>query len=385
MSINKEKLIIIVSQLTGDGPTGVEKHFNLIIQDLNEFGFKTILVTPHNTNYFTRKFGHAIYLSLKIINIELATLFILKLNYYRLKNKIKNILKENLNIQLTIYAQDPLSTLASLSTNFRNSMRIVSVSHFNISEAHEMETKKLIKKGGILWNYLMQTELDAYSKSDKIIFVSKFMRDSVNKRLVNLKIDKQEIIFNYAPITNYKPITLKLTNEKHQKLVDLISIGSLEERKNHKYLLDVLEICKKNGKNFDLTIVGIGPYLNYLKKYCFEKGIQEQVKFIGFLPNASCLFERHRIFVHSAKMENLSIALIEAIGHGMPVITSSTGGTPEIVSEGVEAIFWDLDDPTDGANKLINLYSDENMLKKLSENARKKYLNHFESSVVSKK
>jgi glycosyltransferase involved in cell wall biosynthesis len=54
-------------------------------------------------------------------------------------------------------------------------------------------------------------------------------------------------------------------------------------------------------------------------------------------------------------MENLPVAILEALAAGLPVLAGPVGGIPEIFTDGTEGRYWDLDDPVGAAASLIDV------------------------------
>jgi glycosyltransferase involved in cell wall biosynthesis len=107
------------------------------------------------------------------------------------------------------------------------------------------------------------------------------------------------------------------------------------------------------------------------------------VQFLGFQGNAARLLSGHRAYVHSALIENLPIVLIEALASGMPVLAAPVGGIPEVFDDGREGCYWPLDDPAEGASRLIALLEDTARYSAMSVAAVHRFEQHFETSVVA--
>jgi glycosyltransferase involved in cell wall biosynthesis len=136
---------------------------------------------------------------------------------------------------------------------------------------------------------------------------------------------------------------------------DLISIGSLEPRKNHQYLLRVLAEAKRLGHEYTLTIIGSGPLRRPLARLTHSLGLTGQVTFLGFQPRAARWLSGHRALVHSSLMESFGVVFIEAMAAARPVFAAPVGAIPEVFDDGVEGRYWPLDDPRAGAEILISL------------------------------
>jgi glycosyltransferase involved in cell wall biosynthesis len=111
---------------------------------------------------------------------------------------------------------------------------------------------------------------------------------------------------------------------------DLVSIGTLEPRKNQAYLLRVLAAINAQGRAYTLSLVGQGPDRKQLKDLARELGVAHQVRFLGYRGKAAHLLAGYRAYVHAATMENLSVTVIEALASELPVFAAPVGGIPEI-------------------------------------------------------
>ncbi|MBC7488669.1 MAG: glycosyltransferase family 4 protein [Glaciimonas sp.] len=374
-----QPMLVVVSLLTGKGPTGVETHFNLILKCADNKGIETLLVIPHDAHWFWRKIPNGIGRLLKLFNPEYAAMWNRMVSYRRLRRTLQFVLAQNVGRFVALYAQDPLSAAAALDARKSSRCRVVAVSHFNVSEASEMAVKGLTSEGGLLWRALMRTERSSLPRVDQLIFVSRFMSRVVNQRLPQLSQVSQVVI------PNFSPTPINVSGDYIKLAGDLIAIGTLEPRKNQGYLLRVLAACSKRGRIYQLTLVGDGPDRECLVHLAKQLGVYEQVNFLGFIKNAASLMSSHRIFVHASMMESFGIVIVEALARGLPVISSAVGGIPEIITEGVEGYFWNLDDPEGGADILISLLEDPIRLKKMSYQAKQTFQNRFHPDTLSEK
>ena len=163
---------------------------------------------------------------------------------------------------------------------------------------------------------------------------------------------------------------------------DLLSIGTLEPRKNQGYLLHVLAAARDKGFSYRLTLAGDGPSRAEFENLAVELGLQDQVRFLGFYPDAWRLLPGHRAYVHAAHLENMPLTLIEALAFARPILAPATGGVPEIVRDGREGGHWPLDDADAAADQLIALMKDEARLASFSASARDRYQSEFSIHAV---
>jgi L-malate glycosyltransferase len=115
----------------------------------------------------------------------------------------------------------------------------------------------------------------------------------------------------------------------------LITIGNLLPVKGYEFLIDAFAICLKEEKDLSLTIIGDGPERKKLEHKCASLGISNQVEFKGMLSPELTKEElrNHGIFISSSLFETFGVALVEALGSGMPSIATKSGGPEGIINE----------------------------------------------------
>ncbi|HVH93756.1 MAG TPA: glycosyltransferase, partial [Nocardioidaceae bacterium] len=163
---------------------------------------------------------------------------------------------------------------------------------------------------------------------------------------------------------------------------DCISVGGLLERKNHEYLLRVIAAARRQGHRYTLTIVGDGDQRPKLERLANTLGIEDQVAFLGERFDVDRLLLDHRVYVHSAVMENCPFVLIEAFRAGLPAVTSAVGGIPEVVGDDGSGRFWDLSDPEQGARVLSRLLENDEELSRSAARAAARFERQFDADVV---
>ena len=122
-------------------------------------------------------------------------------------------------------------------------------------------------------------------------------------------------------------------NIKYKKFT-FINVASLDDKKNHKLLLNSFAVSFKN-KNVNLNIAGEGTLLEELKELSIMLKIDKQVKFLGRLSQKDVKIEmsKSHAFVLSSNYETFGVVLIEAMACGIPVIATKCGGPEDIVNQ----------------------------------------------------
>jgi colanic acid/amylovoran biosynthesis glycosyltransferase len=114
--------------------------------------------------------------------------------------------------------------------------------------------------------------------------------------------------------------------------------------KGHAILLEAWRVVKARGVAGELWLAGDGELREKLKTTVRRTGIDDSVRFLGALPHGELLSLYERGLVSVVAMasldlgrgchEGIPVALIEAMGYGIPVIATRAGGTPELIVPG---------------------------------------------------
>jgi len=170
--------------------------------------------------------------------------------------------------------------------------------------------------------------------------------------------------------------------------VTLMSGGSLVEQKGLTYLLDALALLGKDGLDYRLELVGEGAKREALEQQARQLGIAERVEFLGTLPNKEFL-ERmrssHAFILPSVPatngcMDGIPNVLIESMALGVPVISTSISGIPELIEDGVCGLLVPPRDSTALAASMRSLLEDRGLQQEFSTAGRAKVETLFEMS-----
>jgi len=108
------------------------------------------------------------------------------------------------------------------------------------------------------------------------------------------------------------------------KDIVLLSVGELNDNKNH--ITPIRALAEIKNKNIKYLIAGKGPLENHLKEEIKKLGLEDLVKLLGYRKDIYELNKISDIFIFPSKREGLSVALMEALVCGLPVICSNIRG-----------------------------------------------------------
>ena len=179
------------------------------------------------------------------------------------------------------------------------------------------------------------------------------------------------VIPNGVATDEFKP------SEKGMKdAVRVICVSRLTPRKGIRYLVEAMRILKdeKGIADAKLTIVGEGDEEAELKSLAARLGIQDAVLFRGRVAHDRLPQEYNAadIFCLPSLNEGMSNTLLEALASGLPIVATVTGGTHELVQDGVNGFFVEMQSAEDIAEKLARLMTDPELRQRFGAESRKR-------------
>ena len=158
----------------------------------------------------------------------------------------------------------------------------------------------------------------------------------------------------------------------------LACIGRLVEAKDHRNLLDAAKhMVDKGHTDFRLLVVGDGPYRQQLEGYATEQGINGNVLFLGARSDIVDILHNTDICVLSSKREGFPMVLLEAMGCGVPCISTQVGGVFQLIN-GSNGRIVPPEDSVALAEAIIELYKDHALMLSLGAAARDTVVEGYE-------
>lgn len=121
----------------------------------------------------------------------------------------------------------------------------------------------------------------------------------------------------------------------------LLFVGRVAFEKNIGFLLEMTKLLITKQPDVMLVVAGQGPAEKHLHQLATDLGLDQHIKFIGYLDRKTELnacYQAADIFVFSSKSETQGLVLLEAMAQGTPVVAISELGTASILREGEGAL-----------------------------------------------
>lgn len=184
--------------------------------------------------------------------------------------------------------------------------------------------------------------------------------------------NKIRVIPNFIDLNRFK----KIEAEHYKSFIApndekiLVHVSNFRELKRVNDVLDVFCLIHKKTP-MKLLLVGDGPERQKMEEKCREKGICEQVMFLGKQTAVEEILSISDVFLLTSSHESFGLAALEAMACGVPVVASNAGGIPEVVINGENGFTHNVGDVVSMSKSVLKILHSSPLRSKLSQNALK--------------
>jgi glycosyltransferase involved in cell wall biosynthesis len=171
-----------------------------------------------------------------------------------------------------------------------------------------------------------------------------------------------------------------------EKRPSLVFVGRIVHEKNIEFLIRVVEQVRQTLPDILLILAGEGPAEGYLKSVVGEKGLEQNLYFVGNLQCLQDLLDCYcagDVFVFSSRTETQGLVLLEAMALGVPVVSTARMGTCDILNPGLGALVAE-EEVDDFAGKVLKVLADEKLAHRLGEEG-KEYVHSWSAATMAKR
>ena len=235
----------------------------------------------------------------------------------------------------------------------------------------------------LLQSYMAAVERRVFALSSRIVAVSEFSATQIRSRL-SAATDRVRVIPTGVDTDYFTPASDKAAARAALDLPAdepvVLGVGRLAGVKQFDRLVTAFAAATARGLKARLVIAGDGPERANLGHLIATYGMQQRITLAGYCdpPRLRTYMQAADLQVCTSAFENLSLALLEGMACGTPVLGTPGGGTPELASQ----IDRDLVLPDDHAHSLADALplwlGDLNRLDRLGKRARRIAVEHYD-------
>ncbi|SHG61328.1 N-acetyl-alpha-D-glucosaminyl L-malate synthase BshA [Flavobacterium fluvii] len=207
------------------------------------------------------------------------------------------------------------------------------------------------------------------NKSDFVTSVSQSLKDDTLK-LFNIK-NEIQVIPNFIELDKHEVEAVTscrrsiIANENERIITHISNFRKV------KRIPDIIKIFYKIQQEIPakLMMVGDGPEKEKAESFCQELGIQDKVIFFGNSNEIDKILSYTDLFLLPSETESFGLAALEAMAWSVPVISSNSGGLPEVNFEGVSGYLSDVGNTDEMAENALKILKDNSVLAEFKKNA----------------
>lgn len=206
------------------------------------------------------------------------------------------------------------------------------------------------------------------NKSDGVTAVSHSLKQQTNDYF-NIKNDIK-VIFNFIDFERFR----KVDKDHFKKAIAPNGERIITHTSNFrkvKRVQDVIQIFKRIRDQLPATLllIGDGPERQNLEALCRQLGLCDEIRFLGKQDAVEELLAVSDLFLMPSESESFGLAALEAMACEVPVISSNTGGLPEVNIHGKTGFLSDVGNVEEMAKYALKILNDEELLKEFRANA----------------
>jgi N-acetyl-alpha-D-glucosaminyl L-malate synthase BshA len=212
------------------------------------------------------------------------------------------------------------------------------------------------------------------NESDAVTAVSQSLKDDTYK-FFDIK-KEIHVIPNFISISDFEQLKNKeeyngICQKKMYSPTGEKILMHISNFRKVKRLDDVIGIFENVRKQIPskLLLIGDGPERNRIEQLCREKNIYRDVKFLGKITTPEMLLRVADLFLLPSETESFGLAALEAMAMNVPVISTNTGGLPEVNINAVSGFTSNVGDVEDMSQNALKILSDPLILQKFRRQA----------------
>lgn len=217
-----------------------------------------------------------------------------------------------------------------------------------------------------LYRWVTPTILKIWKHADFVISNSQGLKELALRSNPQKEIG---VIYNGIDVEEFSPAQQKGEQEEFT----ILCVSRVTPRKGIRFLIQAFKLLSGRYHNARLVIVGDGNEKKSLEDLVLSLDIREKVNFAGVVGHekVATYYRKADVFVLPSLNEGMSNVILEALACGLPVVATDTGGTKELVTEGVNGLIVKMRSADDLADKIEKLMLDSQLKNQMGAQSRK--------------
>jgi len=160
-------------------------------------------------------------------------------------------------------------------------------------------------------------------------------------------------------------------------------VAQVSPKKGQKHLIKAFHSIIEDYPKANLVLTGWSDYKDKLENLAENLGVEENVHFVGKVPNPYTIYDMSDIISFPSKFEGFSIAMLEAMAFGKPIVSTDIGPFQEALGPNYQ--YASTENPNEIADLIRAYLADQQLAEKRGRIAKERVVNKFSGSIGAKK
>jgi glycosyltransferase involved in cell wall biosynthesis len=211
------------------------------------------------------------------------------------------------------------------------------------------------------------------SRRDRFVAVGQSVRQALVAN-EGLSPDRIEVVYNGIDTAALSPnADLRCEVRRELGLGDefaVMQVARLDTIKDHSTAVRAIEVAARQRPDIRLFIIGDGPERSSIESLVADLGLQNRVTLLGTRSDVHRLLAAADGFLLTSVSEGIPVTIIEAMAAGVPVVSTSVGGIPEILEHETTGLLAHSGDVPSLAENLVRLANDRTLRRRILSAAK---------------
>lgn len=211
------------------------------------------------------------------------------------------------------------------------------------------------------------------------------VRDKLVAEL-GLREDSVDVVFNGIAIPGESEVAAAREplsgRGRGQESATIVTVGRLVDIKGQDQLVACAPHLLRSHPHARIVIVGEGPCLEAWRAEARRLGVDQRVTFTGRVRDPGEYLREADVYVSPSRYEGISLGLLEAMSWGRPVVASRVAGNVDVVTDGVNGLFYEPGDTRGLARAIGSVLEDPQGSRQRARHAREQVVRDYSAAAM---
>lgn len=217
----------------------------------------------------------------------------------------------------------------------------------------------------------------AIRRADRIVVVCQQMARALSAE--GIPAERIRVIHNACLADSIEESDIAAWSDDAPPIVGVV--GRLSPEKGVDVACRVHQLVVRRCQGARLWIIGEGPEEARLQKDAARLGVAPYIDWFGFRDDLAPLYRQMTVLLIPSRSEGLPNVALEAMAHGVPVVGTSVGGVPEVISDASTGFVVPPGDVEGLASRVLELLSEVSLRRRLGRAGREEVISRFSPQV----